>query len=60
MARIVVIGAGAIGASVAYHLAKLGADDVVLVDRGEIAGGATAKAIGDGALWNPLVSARTQ
>ena len=46
MARIVVIGAGAIGASVAYHLAKLGADDVVLVDRGEIAGGSTAKAMG--------------
>ena len=46
MARIVVIGAGAIGASVAYHLAKLGADDVVLVDRGEIACGSTAKAMG--------------
>jgi sarcosine oxidase, subunit beta len=46
LARIVVIGAGAIGASVAYHLAKLGADDVVLVDRGEIAGGSTAKAMG--------------
>jgi sarcosine oxidase subunit beta len=46
MARIAVIGAGAIGASVAYHLALLGARDVVLVDRGEIAGGATAKAMG--------------
>ena len=46
MARIVVIGAGAIGASVAYHLAELGATDVVLVDRGEIAGGSTAKAMG--------------
>ena len=46
MARLVVIGAGAIGASVAYHLAALGADDVVLVDRGEIAGGSTAKAMG--------------
>jgi sarcosine oxidase subunit beta len=46
MARIVVIGAGAIGASVAYHLAELGADDVVLVDRGEVAGGSTAKAMG--------------
>ena len=30
----------------AYHLAQLGADDVVLVDRGEIAGGSTAKAMG--------------
>jgi sarcosine oxidase subunit beta len=46
MARIAVIGAGAIGASVAYHLALLGARDVVLVDRGEVAGGATAKAMG--------------
>ena len=46
MARIVVAGAGAAGASVAYHLAELGADDVVLCDRGAIAGGATAKAMG--------------
>ncbi len=46
MARIVVAGAGAAGASVAYHLAQLGADDVVLCDRGAIAGGATAKAMG--------------
>ena len=46
MARVVVAGAGAIGASIAYHLALLGADDVVLADAGEIAGGATAKAMG--------------
>lgn len=46
MARIVVAGAGAIGASVAYHLALEGAGDVVLVDRGEIAGGATSKGMG--------------
>ncbi|HEX6490418.1 MAG TPA: FAD-dependent oxidoreductase, partial [Gaiellaceae bacterium] len=46
MARILVAGAGAVGASVAYHLAKLGADDVVLCDRGTVAGGATAKAMG--------------
>ena len=43
---IVVAGAGAIGASVAYHLAVLGARDVVLCDRGEVAGGATSKAMG--------------
>jgi len=43
---IVVAGAGAIGASVAYHLAVLGAPEVVLCDRGEIAGGATSKAMG--------------
>ena len=46
MARILVAGAGAAGASVAYHLAELGADDVVLCDRGTVAGGATAKAMG--------------
>ena len=44
--RIVVAGAGAIGASVAYHLAELGARDVVLSDVGEIASGATGRAMG--------------
>jgi sarcosine oxidase subunit beta len=46
MARIVVHGAGAIGASVAYHLALLGARDVVLADAGGVGGGSTAKAMG--------------
>jgi sarcosine oxidase subunit beta len=46
VARIVVAGAGAAGASVAYHLAELGADDVVLCDSGTVAGGATSKAMG--------------
>jgi sarcosine oxidase subunit beta len=46
VARIVVAGAGATGASVAYHLASLGARDVVLADRGRVAGGATSKAMG--------------
>lgn len=46
MARIVVAGAGAIGASVAYHLARRGASDVVLCDRDEVAGGSTSKAMG--------------
>jgi glycine/D-amino acid oxidase-like deaminating enzyme len=46
MARIVVAGGGAIGASVAYHLALRGARDVVLAERGEIASGSTAKAMG--------------
>jgi sarcosine oxidase subunit beta len=34
------------GASIAYHLALLGADDVVLCDTGEVASGATGKAMG--------------
>jgi sarcosine oxidase subunit beta len=46
LARIVVAGAGAAGASVAFHLAELGADDVVLCDRRSVAGGATSKAMG--------------
>jgi sarcosine oxidase subunit beta len=46
MARIAVAGAGAIGASVAYHLALAGARDVVLCDSGEVAGGATSKGMG--------------
>src|SRR5262245_53896421 len=46
MARIVIAGAGAIGASIAYQLALKGADDVVLVDRDRVAGGATGKAMG--------------
>ena len=46
MARIVVAGAGAIGASVAYHLASLGARDVVLADRQRVVAGATSKAMG--------------
>jgi sarcosine oxidase subunit beta len=43
---ILVAGAGAAGASVAYHLALRGAEGVVLCDRGEVAGGSTARAMG--------------
>jgi sarcosine oxidase, subunit beta len=46
VARVVVAGAGAIGASIAYHLALAGAREVVLADVGEIAGGATGRAMG--------------
>ena len=46
MARIVVAGSGAIGASVAYHLALLGADDVVVADRRELSSGSTSRAMG--------------
>jgi sarcosine oxidase, subunit beta len=46
VARIVVAGAGAIGASITYHLAERGVRDVVLADVGEVAGGATGKAMG--------------
>ena len=46
MARYVIAGAGAVGASVAYHLAALGARGVVLADRARVASGATGKAMG--------------
>ena len=46
MARIVVAGSGAVGASVGYHLALLGADDVVVADRGELCSGSTSRAMG--------------
>jgi sarcosine oxidase subunit beta len=46
MARIVVAGSGSVGACIAYHLALLGARDVVLAERAEIASGATGKAMG--------------
>jgi sarcosine oxidase subunit beta len=47
VARIVVAGAGAVGASIAYHLVRRGtSDDVVLCDRAEVASGATGKAMG--------------
>jgi sarcosine oxidase, subunit beta len=46
MTRIVVAGGGAVGASIAYHLALLGASDVVLAERDRIASGATGKAMG--------------
>ncbi len=46
MARIVVAGAGAVGASIAYHLALAGARGVVLAELGEVAGGATGRAMG--------------
>jgi sarcosine oxidase, subunit beta len=46
VASIVVAGAGAVGASIAYHLALAGASDVLLADVGEVAGGATGRAMG--------------
>jgi sarcosine oxidase subunit beta len=46
VARIVVAGSGSVGACIAYHLALLGARDVVLADRAEIASGSTGKAMG--------------
>ncbi|HXA58519.1 MAG TPA: FAD-dependent oxidoreductase, partial [Streptosporangiaceae bacterium] len=40
-ARIVIIGGGIVGCSVAYHLARLGHTDVVLLEQGELSCGTT-------------------
>jgi glycine cleavage system aminomethyltransferase T/glycine/D-amino acid oxidase-like deaminating enzyme len=45
-ARVVVIGGGVGGASIAYHLAQLGESDVVLVDRDELTSGSTFHSAG--------------
>jgi len=45
-ARIVVIGGGAIGTSIAYHLAKAGERDVVLLEKTQLTEGATWHAAG--------------
>jgi sarcosine oxidase, subunit beta len=45
-ADVVIVGAGIIGASIAFHLAARGATDVVVLERDGIASGATAKATG--------------
>jgi sarcosine oxidase subunit beta len=46
VARFVVAGGGVVGASIAYHLALRGAQDVVLAEIGTIASGASGKALG--------------
>lgn len=45
-ARIVIIGGGIIGASVAYHLTKLGETDIVLLEQGQLSSGTTWHAAG--------------
>jgi 4-methylaminobutanoate oxidase (formaldehyde-forming) len=45
-ARCVIIGGGVGGTSLAYHLAELGWDDVVLVDRDQLTSGSTFHSAG--------------
>ena len=45
-ADVVVIGAGAIGASIAYQLGRRGARDVVVLERDTVGAGSTSKAAG--------------
>ncbi len=45
-ADVVVIGGGAVGCSIAYHLARRGVRDVVVLERETIGSGTTSKAAG--------------
>jgi glycine/D-amino acid oxidase-like deaminating enzyme len=45
-ARVVIVGGGIIGCSVAYHLTKLGWTDVVLLEQGQLSCGTTWHAAG--------------
>jgi heterotetrameric sarcosine oxidase gamma subunit len=45
-ARVVIIGGGIIGCSIAYHLTKLGCRDVLLLERAQLTAGTTWHAAG--------------
>ena len=45
-ARVVIIGGGVIGCSIAYHLALLGWNDIVLIERSELTSGSTFHSAG--------------
>jgi sarcosine oxidase subunit beta len=45
-AEVVIVGGGAMGASVAWHLRELGITDVVLLERDSLAAGSTSKSAG--------------
>jgi len=45
-AQIVIVGGGIVGAQIAYHLAKMGRTDIVLVEKGDIASGESSHAAG--------------
>jgi len=52
-ARVVVIGGGIAGVSVAYHLAEAGLTDVLLVEKAGLTAGATSQAAGLVTAFNP-------
>ncbi|HEV3373972.1 MAG TPA: FAD-binding oxidoreductase, partial [Xanthobacteraceae bacterium] len=52
-ARAVIVGGGITGCSVAYHLAKAGWHDIVLVEKGELTSGSTCHAAGLVTQFNP-------
>ncbi len=52
-ARIVVIGGGITGCSVAYHLAMAGERDVLLIEKAQLTAGSTCQAAGLVTVFNP-------
>ncbi|MCH9844151.1 MAG: FAD-binding oxidoreductase, partial [Alphaproteobacteria bacterium] len=45
-ARVVIVGGGVCGCSIAYHLAKMGWRDIVMLERKQISSGTTWHAAG--------------
>src|SRR6187431_1830139 len=45
-ARVVIVGGGIIGSSIAYHLTRAGETDVVMLERGRLTNGTTWHAAG--------------
>ena len=50
--KCLIVGGGAVGAGIAYHLAKYGWNDIVLVERDELTSGSTWHAAGLLPLFN--------
>ena len=44
--EVVIVGGGAMGASVAWHLRELGVSDLVLLERDSLAAGSTSRSAG--------------
>jgi glycine/D-amino acid oxidase-like deaminating enzyme len=58
-ADVVVIGGGAVGCSIAYHLARRGVRDVVVLERETVGSGTTSKAAGAGSAPSSASSRRS-
>ena len=59
-ARVVIVGGGVIGTSIAYHLAHEGVTDVVLLERDRLTSGTTWHAAGLMTTFGSLSSTATE
>ena len=50
--KVLIVGGGVVGASIAYHLQKGGWDNIVLIERDELTSGSTWHAAGLLPLFN--------